>query len=272
MSKRIKTSYVSDPTIQQPFTVKSLDFLQDGVKEITNGVVKSMIQCAGYTYSTSVPYLVAYGTGVYNRYYFFNGELYLAQGSSSNLYAHIDTTPDATADPLLFSDNVNRNVHDNRYLTINATSSGALFTMADVIDIISKENTQISLASQSTTSSTYVDMTGLAFTTPNDGITRKYKLTLKSDSDLDGSASTGAAIAQAFYRIINDSTSTVLDESQTTALIAVTGVPQDIGSVASAFCCTIISLASNTTVKCQFKLTSGVSVTATMAKFFIEQV
>lgn len=271
MSKRINTGYVSDPTIQQPFTTKSLDFIQDGVLEITNGIVKHMIQSYGLTYSTSVPYLIAYGTGVYNRYYFFNGELYLAQGSSASLYAHIDTTPDGTADPLLFSDNVNRNVHNNRYLTINAISTGALFAMADVINIIDKTNDELSLATQSTTSATYVDLTGLSFVTPNDGISRKYKLTFKSDSDLDGAGTTGSAIAQAFYRILNESSSTTLDESQTTTAINVVGVAQDCGAVVPAFCTTIVTLAPNTTIKCQFKLTSGTSVTATKAKLLIEQ-
>jgi hypothetical protein len=135
MSKRINTSYVSDPSIQQPFTTKSLDFLQDGILEITNGIIKNMIQNRGFTYSASVPYLVAKGTGAYDRYYFFDGELYRALGLNSNLYAHIDTSADATADPLLFSDNVNRDVHNNRYLTINATAAGSLFALADVVDI-----------------------------------------------------------------------------------------------------------------------------------------
>lgn len=271
MSKRITTFHVSDPTIQQPFTTKSLDFLQDGILEITNGIIKNLIQRRGLVYSASVPYLVAKGTGIYDRYYFFNGELYRATGVNNLPYAHINTSADAVADPLLFSDNVNRDVHNNRYLTINNTSSGALFAMADVIDVITTTNDQIALASQVSTSGTYADLTNLTFTSPNDGISRKYKFTLKADSDLDGTAATGSAIAQAFFRIYDDTASAVLDESQTTASIVVTGVAQDIGAVVPAFCFAIVTIAPNTTVKCQFKLTAGVSVTATMAKFSIEE-
>ena len=40
----------------------------------------------------------------------------------------------------------------------------------------------------------------------------------------------------------------------------------------TANCRTIVSLAPNKVIKCQFKLTSGTSVTATTAKMFIEEI
>lgn len=265
--KRINTSYVSDPTIQQPFTTKSLDFLQDGILEITNGIIKSMIQSKGFIYSASVPYLVAKGAGIYDRYYFFDGELYRAAGFN-NLYAHINTFADAVADPLLFSDNINRDVHNNRYLTINSTATGALFAMANVVDIITTTNNELTLASQSTTSGTYVDMTGLTFTTPNDGISRKYKFTLKGDAVLNAvSAVDGAGIGGSVK--ITDGT-TDFDESRLEVSIIVLTVTNDIVGCLPINCQTIQTVPSGTTVKCQFKNTSD-GFTVKNAKFFIEQ-
>ena len=142
--KNINTSFVSDPSIQQPFTTKSLDFLQSGNKQALAIICRNIVKNHGLTYSATVPYLLTInmnspivpfnGDGTV----FFNDEIYILQeNTSSALYAVIDTTPDATADPLLFSDLVNRDVHDNRYLTFTNTLAGSLFAIADIVDVSS---------------------------------------------------------------------------------------------------------------------------------------
>lgn len=267
--KRINTSYVSDPTIQQPLTTKSLDFLQDGILEITNGIIKNMIQSRGFIYSASVPYLVAYGTGIYDRYYFFDGELYRATGVNNLPYAHINTSADAVADPLLFSDNVNRDVHNNRYLTFNVLPTGALFALADVIDIVTTTNDELTLATQTTTSGTYVDMTGLTFTTPNDGISRKYKLSVKGDAELSAASGTSAGVGGK-VKITDGAGTTDYDISRLELTVIFPSGSGDVVGCLPINCKTIQTLAPNTTVKCQF-LNDADGITVKNVKFFIEQ-
>lgn len=140
--KTINTSFVLDPSIQQPLTTKSLDFLQSGNKQALAIICRNIIKNHGLTYSATVPYYLSgpmfspivpfIGDGTV----FFNDEIYILQeNTASALYAIIDTTPDATADPLLFSDLVNRNVHNNRYLTFTNTLAGSLFAVSAIVDV-----------------------------------------------------------------------------------------------------------------------------------------
>lgn len=140
--KTINTSFVLDPSIQQPLTTKSLDFLQSGNKQALAIICRNIIKNHGLTYSATVPYYLSgpmsspivpfTGDGTV----FFNDEIYILQeNTASALYAIIDTTPDATADPLLFSDLVNRNVHNNRYLTFTNTLAGSLFAVSAIVDV-----------------------------------------------------------------------------------------------------------------------------------------
>lgn len=137
--KRINTSFASDPYIQQPFTTKSLDFLQNGNKEIIAGLCVNLIENTDGGYNETIPYLISsipIPSTIFSNYYvFFNGELYIAPDNVGLLYAKINTAPDVTADPLLFTDSINRNVHDNRYIEYTNTLSGSLFAVANVRDI-----------------------------------------------------------------------------------------------------------------------------------------
>lgn len=136
--KKINTGFAFDPSPQQPFTTKSLDFLQDANKEMITAICRNIISNHGLTYSSSVPYFISqYNTSfISDGAVFFNGELYILEENVATLaYATIDTTPNATADPLLFSDGVDRNVHNNRYLTFTNTLLGSLFSIADIVDI-----------------------------------------------------------------------------------------------------------------------------------------
>jgi hypothetical protein len=146
--KRINTSFAVDPYIQQPFTVKSLDFLQNANKEVIAGICVNLIDNTGRGYSETIPYLITsipIPSTIFSNYYiFFNGELYVApDNTGALLYAKINVTPDATSDPLLFTDSINRNVHENRYLEFTNTLVGSLFPVAGITDIRLKVSTSI---------------------------------------------------------------------------------------------------------------------------------
>jgi len=137
--RKIYTGFVSDPSIQQPLTTKSLDFLHGGQSQMVYAICKSIIQNSGRTYSTSVPYLFSSDSNAgftSDGVVFFNGELYVMTENTGGLaYAIVDTTPDPIADPVTFSDSVARDVHNNRYLTYQASSVGALFAVVDIVSV-----------------------------------------------------------------------------------------------------------------------------------------
>ena len=141
--KRIYTGFAIDPTAQQPLTTKSLDFLQDANKEMFAVIAKNLIESAGYN-PNNVPYLLE-KTQLYSQAIYFQGEIYMTNYVSGGTYAIIDTTPDATADPLLFTDSINRNVHQGRNLIDTTTLTGSLFSWSAMIDLTNKINTTLTM-------------------------------------------------------------------------------------------------------------------------------
>jgi hypothetical protein len=280
----ISISQISDPNKQQPFTGLSLEFLQNALRKDDAGIIETLVTKIVGSYSLTVPYVISgcvvtdSNKDVTAGKIFYGGKFYetTSVNGTTNVARFILTkTQDTTADPITFSNGSTGSVHDIYKYVPTDTASGGDFIATDLVYLASTSSViaqQITLSSQLTSSATYVDMTGLTYTTPNDGLTRKYKLTLKSDSDLDGTGGFGSSIAQAFYRIYNDTDSTELDESQTSTVIFVNSSTQDVGAVVTANCTTIVSLAPNKVIKCQFKLSAGTSVTATKAKFFIEEI
>lgn len=138
--KQIYTGYVVDPSIQQPYTAKSVDFLREGDREMIAIIIRNIISNKGLMYSTSVPYYVGSTTNLVgfptDGAIFFNDELYIMRENTAGLdYCIIDTTPDPVADPVVFTDSISRNVHNNRYLTFTNVASGSLFAIADIVGI-----------------------------------------------------------------------------------------------------------------------------------------
>jgi hypothetical protein len=139
MNKIITTS-ISDPSIQQPFTGKSLDFLQNSTKDMINAMARGIIERAGRDpSSTTTPYEIVSSDSVTKiSYIYFNGEVYAIDYSVSIPGANIATvtvTDDPTADPVVFTDAISRNVHNVRGLV---RSAGTLGTGTfDLVDIVS---------------------------------------------------------------------------------------------------------------------------------------
>lgn len=145
--KKINTSYVVDPSILQPFTTKSLDFLQNGNKEMIEALCRNIISFQDYSYNTTTPYLIGNINTPFpsDGVVFFNGELYIMTENTAGLtYATIDTTPDSVADPLLFTDSITRAVHNNRYLSYTNTLAGSLFAVSDIVSTTKRTNISIS--------------------------------------------------------------------------------------------------------------------------------
>lgn len=175
--KKINTGFVVDPTIQQPFTTKSLDFLQDNSKEMIYAICRNLVTMSGRTYNTSTPYYIAQnqmGITISDGFVFFNDELYVMTENTGTLdYAIIDTTADATYDPLLFTDNVSRNVHNNRRLSFTSTLAGSLFAIADIVSV------QTPVVANPVVANTSATITGITST--------DYTIKFNSEiSDVDG--------------------------------------------------------------------------------------
>ena len=132
---RINTSNVVEPTLLQPFTANSLDFLQDANKEMIAALCKHIIATNNLAYSSSTPYRLYNVTGT--DYVFFNDELYTMTnpGGSTNI-ATLSTTYPAF-DPTLFSDGATSfNVHGQRNLIqTNGTLGTGVFDLVDIVEL-----------------------------------------------------------------------------------------------------------------------------------------
>ena len=134
--KRIDTTQET-ATSWSPFKVESKAFMQDANKEMVQSLCRNIISSRGLTYSTTVPYGISGFDAPFGSdgAIFFNGELYIMkQNISSALYAYIDTTANAVADPTTFSDNTTHYIHKDRYLNFTNTLAGSLFAVSSIID------------------------------------------------------------------------------------------------------------------------------------------
>lgn len=132
-----------------------------------------------------------------------------------------------------------------------------------------------------TTSVTYIDIhSDLEYTTPNDGITRKYEINFKGTGRISrgttGLANGNTETCAGFYAIYNDTTTTTLDFVELALIhlydaggITVWNTNQQM--YGSIFATTIVTLAPNTTIKAQFKAVAGSSISTSDAKLTIKE-
>jgi hypothetical protein len=132
--KKISIDQIVDPTSLQPFTANSLKFLQDYLDEDKAAFIKAMITANKGTYSLTVPYVIS-GCAVSDSNkdvtageIFYGGKFYetpAVNGTTNTARFILTKTQDATADPLEFTDNVSKNVHDiYRYVPTDVASGG----------------------------------------------------------------------------------------------------------------------------------------------------
>lgn len=256
--KQIDTTQVVDPNTLQPFTVKSLKFLQDAKAEDDAGIIEALITNNTGSYSATTPYVISgcvvsdSGKDVTDGKIFYGGKFYEVVGvnGTTNVAQLVLTkTQDATADPLTFTDGTNKTVHDiYKYVATDAASGGDF----DANDLVSaygsgKISFLASSANQTTSSTSYVDLTGSTYTTPNDGVSRTYLIQFKTvvEHALNGGA--GGEVQILVDGVQKDFSQSYIDIlAQTTDLF-----------IDTVTCFTIESVAPNKIIKIQIKATTG---------------
>jgi hypothetical protein len=132
--KKLNISPITD-SASMPLKSGSLEFLQQAHQETTIAIANSLI---GYTPDPTKGYIIngvnVTNTGssytVTNGYLYFNNEIFKVNGSAfilgggQQIFATITNIPYPLADPVLFGDNVSRNVHLDRQITFGSGTSG----------------------------------------------------------------------------------------------------------------------------------------------------
>ena len=166
---RIITTDVLDPSIQQPFTANSLDFLQ-------NAAVEALVSFPAFTsraaFNSGNP-VVLYGCQrqslgasdykYYSVYVYYSGEIYSFAGINSitiatNAEFKITVTNDGTADPVTFTDGISRNVHNVRKLTMTDNAGDFNYSNCLFVGRIQETNS-ISSVGTTTVESTVATIT-----------------------------------------------------------------------------------------------------------------
>lgn len=137
-------------------------------------------------------------------------------------------------------------------LFIRVTFDGTNWLINSVNEVRGNISDEKTLSTISTSSTSYVDMTGLNYTTPNDGITRKYLLLFKGVMRQSLSAGDGVWVA-----IYNNTSSIILDRSR--AYLAVLAINVGLNEVVVT-CQKLVTLGPNVEIKMQFFSISGGSV------------
>lgn len=133
--KRLDTSAISS-SVALPIKAGTLEFLQDSWKEGLAGIVSNLVESpqantiyvlSGCVNSTTAP-IHTLSAGVL----YLNGEIYQFDGATFTLtglqkaYARIEVTQFVTnADPVEFTDGVDRNVHNIRKIVIEGTTTNS---------------------------------------------------------------------------------------------------------------------------------------------------
>ena len=196
--KKISIDQIISVTKKQPFTARSLEFLQNALDEDKAAIVKTMITQNLGSYSLTTGYIIS-GCVLSNSdkditvgEIFYGGKFYettAVSGTTNPACLVLTKTQDATADSITFTNGDIGNVHDiYKFVATDATVSThlgvtdilgtALVSAYGTGKIVFERDayTGTAIATQSTSSTTYVDLTNATYTTPNDGVTRDWEV------------------------------------------------------------------------------------------------
>ena len=273
--KNINITKIVDPTSLQPFTGNSLKFLQDGTAEETAAIVKAFILNAVGSYSLTVPYVISgcvySGTtpnfAVTAGEIFYGGRFYeldAVSGYTNIPQFKLDKTNDPTADPLVFSDNQTWSVHDIFKFIGEDTATAKVFDATDLVSAYGtgKITSQVTSANQNTSSTSFTDLTGSTYTTPNDGVTRTWLIQGKTNVSFSGSAGDGGKL-----QILVDGVSKDISQSY----LDVFSVNVDL-HIETCSVMALVSVAPNKIIKLQILSVSGGGVDFNENKFIVIQI
>lgn len=139
--KIIDTSKAVDPNKQQPFSTRSLYFLQRAFQENYKYIANAIV---GASYNENTPYVIDgcvlsnANKDITNGHIFYKGLVYTVHGmtgSTGTPIRFLETlTPDATADPTTFSDGTVENVHiDHDYDALDSATVTYDFSATDLV-------------------------------------------------------------------------------------------------------------------------------------------
>lgn len=144
--KIIDTSKAVDPNKQQPFSTRSLYFLQRAFQENYKYIANAIV---GASYNENTPYVIDgcvlsnANKDITNGHIFYKGLVYTVHGmtgSTGTPIRFLETlTPDATADPTTFSDGTVENVHiDHDYDALDSATVTYDFSATDLVYLRNK--------------------------------------------------------------------------------------------------------------------------------------
>lgn len=262
--KRISIDQIVDPVTLQPFTANSLKFLQDARDEDVAGMIKAFVTAITGSYSLTVPYVISgcvvsdSNKDVTAGELFYGGKYYevVAVNGTTNVAQFVLTkTQDATADPLEFSDSTNKNVHDIYKYVGTDTATPGDFDATDLNYTLQtgKIYSNVFSAASFTVNNGagYSDFTSLTYTTPNDGITRKWILQYKGFA----TPSNGFVDSACTVRIEDVTNTVTLDEVNVGK--AAMGAATEVVVIPTSLNTGVISIAPNTTIKVQGGISSN---------------
>lgn len=272
--KNINITNIVDPTSLQPFTGNSLKFLQDASSEARAGMIKAFITQNLGSYSLTIPYVISgcvvsdSGKDVTDGEIFYGGEYYELTGvNGTTNIAQFSTvkTQDATADPLDFSDGQTHNVHDIFKFVGTDTATTGTFDSSDLVSAYGsgKVNTFLSAGTSVISSTSWADLSGASYTTPNDGVTRTYSIVGKTNNNFI--ASSGASDGGGLKLVVDG-----VDQDESFGRLANSGVDVTTVNLTSTVISTI-TVAPNKVIKLQVKSVSGGSVSVEFGKLSISE-
>jgi hypothetical protein len=270
--KNINITNIVDPTSLQPFTGNSLKFLQDASSEARAGMIKAFITQNLGSYSLTVPYVISgcvvsdSGKDVTDGEIFYGGEYYQltgVDGTTNVAQFSLVKTQDSTADPLDFSDGQTHNVHDIFKFVGTDTATTGTFDSSELVSAYGsgKVNTFLSAGTSVISSTSWADLSGASYTTPNDGVTRTYSIVGKTNNNFI--ASSGVSDGGGLKLVVDG-----VDQDESFGRLANSGGDVTTVNLTSTVISTI-TVAPNKVIKLQVKSVGGGSVSVEFGKLSI---
>lgn len=296
--KKIKTTDVTS-TSRQPLLGRSISHIKEGIMENDNSLLRAILMAVSSTGYTTNDVLVLHGcvnsgvnSGAGLTYtvsagaVYYNGEIYqvaAANGtiSGTNVVTLTITTTYQSGDPVTMTDGSLKNVHEIVTMDVGqgATGSGTIdFSNLDYINTYAQKiANQTTLATQTTSSTSYVDATGLSYTFTKAG---KYEIEFIGYSNPSIPANNNGTNIDGggYFQIWNNTTSAELDAKRhSIGFVAATTVSDmgnyDIGNDVPFVSKCIETFAVGDVIKCRFKMvTGGVDETIVNCKLFVKEI